>query len=205
MSIYILCPVYHIHCTSLSTICMSLSTICMTLSFNTILCINQLHYIHLQVVNSEANISIIVESIVNETNRLCQCELRAEQIQDARLMCSNDSNAVTFRASLVGSEANPSAAFVDEIEVWVMNPSSSITIQGRRLSLNPNCEIHLASFSDESCTTSISTPGQPTNVATIAVPIVIVVLLIFIYLLVMILIFAIRRERHRKEKKIIYE
>ena len=156
-------------------------------------------------VNSEANIDIIVESIVNETNRLCQCELRAEQIRNERLMCSNDSNALTFRASLVGSEANTSTAVLDKIAEWVMNPSSSFTIQGMRLSLNPNCDIRLSSFSNESCTTSISTPGQPTNIATIAVPIVIVVLLIFIYLLVMILIFAIRRERHRKEKKIIYE
>ena len=76
--------------------------------------------------NSEANIGIIVESVVNETSRLCQCQLTAEQIQDAMLTCSNDSNAVTFRASLVGSEANTSTAILDKIAEWVMNPSSCL-------------------------------------------------------------------------------
>ena len=101
---------------------------------------------------SEANIGIIVESVVNETSRLCQCELTAEQIRDTTLMCSNDSNAVTFRASLVGSEANTSTAILNKTAEWVMNPSSSITVQGRTLSLNPNCDLQISSFTDDSCT-----------------------------------------------------
>ena len=110
------------------------------------------YYVSVQVVNSEANIGIIVESVVNETSRLCQCELTAEQIRDTTLMCSNDSNAVTFRASLVGGEANTSTAILSKTAEWAMDPSSSITIQGRRLSLNPNCDIQISSFTDDSCT-----------------------------------------------------
>ena len=152
--------------------------------------------------DSEANLRIIVESVVNETSRLCQCELTAEQIRDTTLMCSSDSNAVTFRASLIGSETITSAAILDNTAVWVMDPSSSITVQGRRLSLNPNCDVHISSFDDDSCTLLI---GMATNVAAIVVPIVIVVLLICIYLLVMALIFLIRRERQRKQRYTIYE
>ena len=110
------------------------------------------YFVSVQVMTSEANIGIIVESVVNETSRLCQCELTAEQIRDTTLMCSNDSNAVTFRASLVGSEDINSTAILDNTAEWVMNPSSSITVQGRRLSLNPNCDIQISSFTDDSCT-----------------------------------------------------
>ena len=121
--------------------------------------------------NSEANIGIIVESVVNETNILCQCQLTAEQIQDAMLTCSNDSNAVTFRASLVGSEANTSTAVLDKIAEWVMNPSSSITIQGMRLFLNPNCDIHLSSFTEDSCIpTSIPLPSPTPTATSILLP-----------------------------------
>ena len=160
--------------------------------------------------NSEANIGFIVESVVNETSRLCQCQLTAEQIQDAMLTCSNDSNAVTFRASLVGSEANTSTAVLEKMEEWVMNPSSSITIQGRRLSLNPNCDIHLSSFTEDSCiptsiplpsptpTTMVSTPGPESNIAAIVVPIVIVLLLIFILLLILICCLVIVCQRRGK-------
>ena len=71
--------------------------------------------------NSEANIGIIIESVVNETSRLCQCQLTAEQIQDAMLTCSNDSNAVTFRAryGMQCSHAQMIPMLLHSVPVWL--------------------------------------------------------------------------------------
>ena len=150
---------------------------------------------------SETNIGIIVESVVNETSRLCQCELAAEQILDAMLNCSSDRNAVTFRASLVGSQAITSTAFLDIIQQWVMDPSSSVTIQGRRLTLNPDCDVHLSSFTDESC--AVSTPGHATNVAVIVVPIIVVLLICVIVLVLICVLVIICRRRRKKSYNIV--
>ena len=100
--------------------------------------------------------------MVQNTERLCQCELSAEHLTDYAFQCfPNSDQQVTFRAKLHETTRATSSQLIEYIEQWV-NAGTSIAVQGVRMNVDV-CPVTISSFEDPQCHDETA---QPTTLQT---------------------------------------
>ena len=93
---------------------------------------------------------------------MCQCNITLSHISENEFTCFyNDDQEVIYRAKLQGVEANDCSNLTEHIREW-MEDSSSILIQGNRLSLNPRCYLEIETLDIQPACVIGETPPTPT-------------------------------------------
>ena len=100
--------------------------------------------------------------MVQNTERLCQCEFNVEYITDYAFQCfPNSDQQVTFRARLHGTAHATSVQLIQDIEFWI-NRGSSIAVHGVRINID-TCPVVISSFEDPQCLDEMSQPTTPSE------------------------------------------
>ena len=112
--------------------------------------------------STTAKLSDITVATLSMLSRMCQCNITLSHISENEFTCFyNDDQEVIYRAKLQGVEANDCSNLTEHIREW-MEDSSSILIQGNRLSLNPRCDLEIETLDIQPACVIGETPPTPT-------------------------------------------
>ena len=162
----------------------------------------------LQSDNAIGKSSDIIQEVVNELSRRCQCSVEVDQITTAGFICFPESpTAVTFRAKISGSQQVLSSQLISFLEEWTSS-SVRILVQAQLLSVDGSCDVEISSASDPECvsvsTTStpsppVSTPPSRLNVTLISIIAVVAILVLSLTIIVAVLALLLARWKHKRK------
>ena len=157
--------------------------------------------------NAIGKSSDIIQEVVNELNRRCQCSVEVDQITNAGFICFPESpTAVTFRAKISGSQQVLTSQLISFLEEWTSS-SVLILVQAQLLSVDGSCDVEISSASDPECvsvsTTSVSTPTvstpSPSGLNVTLISIIAVVAILLLAIIVVILALLLARWKHKRK------
>ena len=91
---------------------------------------------------------------------MCKCDVTLSQNEFTCFY--NEAQEVIYRAKLQGVDANDCSNLTSHIREW-MEASSSILIQGNRLSMNPTCDLEIETLDIQPACVIGETPPSPTT------------------------------------------
>ena len=151
--------------------------------------------------NAIGKSSDIIQEVVNELSRRCQCSVEVDQITTAGFICFPESpTAVTFRAKISGSQQVLSSQLISFLEEWTSS-SVRILVQAQLLSVDGSCDVEISSASDPECvatTPSVSTPSG-LNVTQISIIAVVAILVLSLTIIVAVLALLLARWKHKRK------
>ena len=113
--------------------------------------------------STTAKLSDITVATVSMLNSMCKCDVTPNHVSQNEFTCFyNEAQEVIYRAKLQGVEANDCSNLTSHIREW-MEASSSILIQGNRLSLNPTCDLEIETLDIQPACVIGETPPSPTT------------------------------------------
>ncbi len=118
----------------------------------------------------------VIQAVVVELRRSCQCDFEADFISSAGFRCFPESpTAVTFRAVMTGSPQVSVPELATLLEDWT-SFGAFLTIQAQLLSADGSCAVAISSFGERECNplipdTTVAEPsaGPPSGISTILI------------------------------------
>ena len=93
----------------------------------------------------------MIQEIIGELSRRCQCRIEASHITSDGFLCSSP-EAVTFRAKLSSTEQATSSELIEHMRDWITTPPGAIfPVKAQTLIVDPNCPIMISSLGDPQC------------------------------------------------------
>ena len=123
--------------------------------------------------STTAKLSDITVATVSMLNNMCKCDVTLSQNKFTCLY--NEAQEVIYRAKLQGVEANDCSNLTSHIREW-MEASSSILIQGNRLSMNPTCDLEIETLDIQpACVIGETPPSLTTSSPNDSLPIEVII------------------------------
>lgn len=105
--------------------------------------------------------SEVIQAIIRELNRLCQCNFEGSRIINAGFKCFPSSpNAVTFRAIIYDTKKPTASELIEYLEDWITS-GTFISVQAQLLSTDDSCAVYISSFGEPECNVQGTTSTKP--------------------------------------------
>lgn len=112
-------------------------------------------YIFPQVDDTSSTENAIIQAIVENVGRTCDCTFTEDRITDQMFRCFRSSReAVTYRARLHGTGEATVTELLQDIEAWVQAGPVNIQL----LTVNRSCAVGIDSFNKSECVSTCEEP-----------------------------------------------